>query len=309
MLANRSGICIANSETGQTWSGSSRSRGTRLRSGRACCPPRCRQACRGRQQPRPRAHGFRMDTEPGSLTDSRRRERRSSVRSRLPQTHGLSRVLRLSVIMSGQPRAGQHPGDRAQPGPGDQPAHHRLEHPKGRRGKAGTKPCQQVGKRARSAPGEHRRQPLWKGGAADAPSPGSARQAVTSASHCTRQRVEAEIRCKTARMGSASRSGRPPGATPHRHGIGEPGTAAASRPPQPMVQTAMLTSHRGEVRAVGFRPDGRLLATGSSDGTVVLWDVTDPAQPAPTATLTHRRVSNKRRWADRLDRRIRLKVR
>jgi hypothetical protein len=33
---------------------------------------------------------------------------------------------------------------------------------------------------------------------------------------------------------------------------------------------------------------------------VSLWDVTDPAQPARTALLTHGRVRNKQRWADRL---------
>jgi WD40 repeat protein len=47
-----------------------------------------------------------------------------------------------------------------------------------------------------------------------------------------------------------------------------------------------MTGHRGKVQAVGFSPDGRLLASASTDGGVSLWNVTDPARPALTATLT-----------------------
>lgn len=35
------------------------------------------------------------------------------------------------------------------------------------------------------------------------------------------------------------------------------------------------------VYSVAFSPDGRTLAAGSADGTVMLWDVTDPTRPAP----------------------------
>ncbi len=31
--------------------------------------------------------------------------------------------------------------------------------------------------------------------------------------------------------------------------------------------------------SVAFAPDGTTLATGDTDGTVILWDLTDPAQP------------------------------
>ena len=40
-----------------------------------------------------------------------------------------------------------------------------------------------------------------------------------------------------------------------------------------------LTGHTGPVWSVAFSPDGHTLATASGDGTIRLWNVTDPARP------------------------------
>jgi WD40 repeat protein len=48
---------------------------------------------------------------------------------------------------------------------------------------------------------------------------------------------------------------------------------------------AALTGHGGAVNALSFSSNGQLLATGSSDKTVILWDLSDPTRPAPAGTL------------------------
>jgi WD40 repeat protein len=44
---------------------------------------------------------------------------------------------------------------------------------------------------------------------------------------------------------------------------------------------APLTGHTDWLTSAAFSPDGRCLASGSKDGTVRLWDLTDPAHPRP----------------------------
>ncbi|MEV7097102.1 hypothetical protein AB0M80_30040 [Amycolatopsis sp. NPDC051045] len=46
-----------------------------------------------------------------------------------------------------------------------------------------------------------------------------------------------------------------------------------------------LTGHTGRVNTAALRPDGRVLATASWDGTARLWDIHDPRHPVPLGVL------------------------
>lgn len=54
--------------------------------------------------------------------------------------------------------------------------------------------------------------------------------------------------------------------------------------------------HAAPITHVAFRRDGRRLSTCSYDGSVIVWDTTDPAAPARIATLRHRRLVNAAAW-------------
>ncbi|MGQ9699843.1 MAG: WD40 repeat domain-containing protein [Candidatus Bipolaricaulaceae bacterium] len=45
-----------------------------------------------------------------------------------------------------------------------------------------------------------------------------------------------------------------------------------------LALVALLIGHTGSVCAAEFFPDGKLLASGSADGTVLLWDVSSLGQ-------------------------------
>lgn len=48
---------------------------------------------------------------------------------------------------------------------------------------------------------------------------------------------------------------------------------------------ATLTGHTDRISALSFSRDGRVLATASDDGAVILWNGADPALPTSAATL------------------------
>ncbi|MFJ1749077.1 WD40 repeat domain-containing protein [Streptomyces sp. NPDC088116] len=56
------------------------------------------------------------------------------------------------------------------------------------------------------------------------------------------------------------------------------------------------TGHAAPITHVTFREDGKRLASCSYDGTVLIWDTTEPARPVPLTRLRHRRLVNAAAW-------------
>jgi WD40 repeat protein len=56
------------------------------------------------------------------------------------------------------------------------------------------------------------------------------------------------------------------------------------------------TGHAAPITHVAIRPDGSRLASCSYDGTVLVWDTTDPTAPTRIAELRHRRLVNGSAW-------------
>lgn len=54
--------------------------------------------------------------------------------------------------------------------------------------------------------------------------------------------------------------------------------------------------HAAPITHVAFRADGRRLATSSYDGSVLIWDVHEPADPVVLHRLKHRRLVNASAW-------------
>jgi toxoflavin biosynthesis protein ToxC len=59
---------------------------------------------------------------------------------------------------------------------------------------------------------------------------------------------------------------------------------------------AIPAGHAAPITSVALRADGRLLATGSYDGTAMVWEMREQGGPRPLVTLPHRRLVNAVAW-------------
>ncbi|GHJ36884.1 WD40 repeat domain-containing protein [Streptomyces sp. TS71-3] len=65
---------------------------------------------------------------------------------------------------------------------------------------------------------------------------------------------------------------------------------------RPITMPHTASGHSAPITHVGFRDDAKRLASCSYDGTVIVWDTSDPRHPSRTARLKHRRLVNASAW-------------
>ena len=76
----------------------------------------------------------------------------------------------------------------------------------------------------------------------------------------------------------------PPARQLEEVGAGD-GRSAARRAQHHPTVLGVARGHTSWVASVAFHPGGGVLASGSGDGTAILWDITDPAHPRELAVL------------------------
>ncbi|WP_345572770.1 hypothetical protein [Nonomuraea rosea] len=96
---------------------------------------------------------------------------------------------------------------------------------------------------------------------------------------------------------SGSTSGGEAASAPRGDGPGSPNGARLwdiTDPSHPRRLGPGLVGHTDEVLSAALSPAGDLLATGDREGAVILWDVSDPAPPAASATPSSRTAATRR---------------
>ena len=105
--------------------------------------------------------------------------------------------------------------------------------------------------------------PGWRRAAMTGPSGFASCLPAAASAGCTPSSVRS-----TSSPFTPMAAGWPPAATI----ITSPSGTSAAKPPSPRPPDRRLAGHAGPVRAVGFSGDGRVFASGSEQGVIILWD-------------------------------------